>query len=104
MHDRSSGNENGSWERRKKHAVRLFMRKGAGSIAANSRSVARSAMPLARRLGRGELGPAERGALLAAAGRLPQGPIRDLNELDLLPHLRDQSTLERQRIKNSLEL
>jgi competence ComEA-like helix-hairpin-helix protein len=36
--------------------------------------------------------------------RQQQGPIRDLNELDLLPHLRDQSTLERQRIKNALEL
>ena len=40
----------------------------------------KSAMPLARRLGRGELGPAERGALLAAAGKLPNGPIRDLFE------------------------
>jgi competence ComEA-like helix-hairpin-helix protein len=36
--------------------------------------------------------------------RQQQGPIRDLNELDLLPHLRDQSTLERQRIKNALAL
>jgi competence ComEA-like helix-hairpin-helix protein len=36
--------------------------------------------------------------------RQEQGPIRDLDELDLLPHLRDQSTLERQRIKNALEL
>ncbi len=36
--------------------------------------------------------------------RQQQGPIRDLNELDILPHLRDQSTLERQRIKNALEL
>jgi competence protein ComEA len=33
-----------------------------------------------------------------------QGPIRNLNELDELPHLRDQSTLERQRIKNALEV
>jgi competence ComEA-like helix-hairpin-helix protein len=36
--------------------------------------------------------------------RQEHGPIRDLNELDILPHLRDQSTLERQRIKNALEL
>jgi competence ComEA-like helix-hairpin-helix protein len=36
--------------------------------------------------------------------RQEQGPIRDLNELDFIPHLRDQSTLERQRIKNALEL
>jgi len=36
--------------------------------------------------------------------RQEQGPIRDLNELDGLPHLRDQSTLERQRIKYALEV
>jgi len=36
--------------------------------------------------------------------RHEQGPIRDLNELDQLPHFRDQSTLERQRIKNALEV
>jgi competence ComEA-like helix-hairpin-helix protein len=36
--------------------------------------------------------------------RQEHGPIRDLNELDIVPHLRDQSTLERQRIKNALEL
>ena len=36
--------------------------------------------------------------------RQEQGPIRDPNELDELPHLRDQSTLERQRIKNALEV
>jgi len=36
--------------------------------------------------------------------RLEQGPIRDLNELDQLPHFREQSTLERQRIKKALEL
>ena len=36
--------------------------------------------------------------------RQEHGPIRDLNELDILPHLRDRSTLERQRIKNALEL
>jgi putative heme-binding domain-containing protein len=40
----------------------------------------RSAIPLARRLGRGKLGPAERAAVLAAAGKLPAGPIRDLFE------------------------
>jgi competence protein ComEA len=36
--------------------------------------------------------------------RQEHGPIRDLNDLDQLPHLRDQSTLERQRIKNALEV
>ena len=36
--------------------------------------------------------------------RQEQGPIRDVNELDQLPHFREQSTLERQRIKNALEL
>ena len=36
--------------------------------------------------------------------RQEQGPIRDLSELDQLPHLRELSTLERQRIKNALEL
>jgi competence protein ComEA len=36
--------------------------------------------------------------------REERGPIRDLNDLDALPHLRDQSTLERQRIKNALEV
>jgi putative heme-binding domain-containing protein len=40
----------------------------------------RSALKLARKLGRGELEPAERGALVAAAGKLPNGPIRDLFE------------------------
>ena len=40
----------------------------------------KSALRLARRLGRGELDPAERAALLAAAGKLPNGPIRDLFE------------------------
>jgi putative heme-binding domain-containing protein len=39
-----------------------------------------SALKLARRLGRGELRPAEEAALLAAAARLPNGPIRDLFE------------------------
>jgi putative heme-binding domain-containing protein len=37
-------------------------------------------MPLARRLGRGELGTAERDAVLSAAAKLPTGPIRDLFE------------------------
>jgi putative heme-binding domain-containing protein len=40
----------------------------------------RSAMVLARRLGRGELDAAGRNALIAAAARLPTGPIRDLFE------------------------
>ena len=40
----------------------------------------RSALPLARKLGRGELGAAERERLLAAAAKLPPGPIRDLFE------------------------
>ena len=39
-----------------------------------------SALKLARRLGRGELDAAERAALLASAGELPNGPIRDLFE------------------------
>jgi putative heme-binding domain-containing protein len=37
-----------------------------------------SALPLARGLGRGELNPAQREAVLAAAAQLPSGPIRDL--------------------------
>jgi competence protein ComEA len=36
--------------------------------------------------------------------RQEQGAIRDLNELDQLPHFREQSTLERQNIKNALEV
>jgi competence ComEA-like helix-hairpin-helix protein len=48
------------------------------------------------------IGPAHAEAIVHY--RQQRGPIRDLNELDLLPHLRDQSTLERQRIKNALEL
>jgi putative heme-binding domain-containing protein len=40
----------------------------------------RSALLQARKLGRGELGAAERGALLAEAARLPNGPVRDLFE------------------------
>src|SRR5262249_42289312 len=40
----------------------------------------RSALRLARKLGRGELDAAGRDALLAAAAKLPTGPIRDLFE------------------------
>jgi putative heme-binding domain-containing protein len=40
----------------------------------------RSAMALARRLGRGSLEPAERDAVLADAAKLPAGPMRDLFE------------------------
>jgi competence ComEA-like helix-hairpin-helix protein len=36
--------------------------------------------------------------------RQEHGPIRDLDELDLIPHLRERSTLERQRIKSTLEV
>ena len=36
--------------------------------------------------------------------RREHGPIRDLNDLDQLPHFRDQSTLQRQHIKNALEV
>jgi competence protein ComEA len=38
------------------------------------------------------------------AHRREHGPIRDLNEIDELPHFRDQSTMERQNIKNALEI
>ena len=40
----------------------------------------KSALCAARKLGRGELKPAEREALLAAAAKLPAGPVRDLFE------------------------
>ncbi len=40
----------------------------------------RSALALARKLGLGELNPAERDAVLAAAAKLPAGPTRDLFE------------------------
>jgi putative heme-binding domain-containing protein len=40
----------------------------------------RSALGLARKLGRGELDAAERASVLAAAAKLPNGPIRDLFE------------------------
>jgi competence protein ComEA len=36
--------------------------------------------------------------------RQEHGPIHDVNEIDDLPHFRDQSTLERQNIKNALEV
>jgi competence protein ComEA len=36
--------------------------------------------------------------------RREHGPIRNVNEIDELPHFRDQSTLERQSIKNALEV
>jgi putative heme-binding domain-containing protein len=41
---------------------------------------ARSAMAVARKVGRAELNPSDREALLAAAARLPASPIRDLFE------------------------
>jgi putative heme-binding domain-containing protein len=40
----------------------------------------RSALIVARKLARGEMKPAERDALLAAAAKLPVGPVRDLFE------------------------
>jgi putative heme-binding domain-containing protein len=40
----------------------------------------KSALFVARKLGRGELKPAERDQLLAAAAKLPAGPVRDLFE------------------------
>ncbi len=36
--------------------------------------------------------------------RRERGPIHDVNEIDDLPHFRDQSTLERQNIKDALEV
>jgi competence protein ComEA len=36
--------------------------------------------------------------------RREHGPIRNVNEIDELPHFRDQSTMERQSIKNALEV
>jgi competence ComEA-like helix-hairpin-helix protein len=36
--------------------------------------------------------------------RREHGPMHDVNEIDELPHFRDQSTLERQSIKNALEV
>jgi putative heme-binding domain-containing protein len=60
-----------------------------GPLLAHSKS----ALRLARKLGRGELDPAKRSALLAAAGRLPNGPIRDLFEGYLPPDARKGSKL-----------
>ncbi len=40
----------------------------------------RSALAAVRRVGRGEMKPGERDALLAAAAKLPAGPVRDLFE------------------------
>jgi putative heme-binding domain-containing protein len=40
----------------------------------------KSALPVARKMGRGELAPAERNSLLGAAAKLPPGPVRDLFE------------------------
>src|SRR5262249_30582932 len=41
-----------------------------------------------------------------AAGQYRQerGPIRDLSELELIPQLRERSSLERQRINSALEV
>jgi competence protein ComEA len=36
--------------------------------------------------------------------RRERGPIDDLNEIDELPYFRDQSTMERQNIKDALEV
>jgi competence protein ComEA len=36
--------------------------------------------------------------------RRERGPIDDLNEIDELPYFRDQSTMERQSIKDALEV
>jgi competence protein ComEA len=36
--------------------------------------------------------------------RRAHGPIRNVNEIDELPYFRDQSTLERQSIKNAVEV
>ena len=52
----------------------------AGRVRAVAGADPRSAQLLARKLGRGELGAAERDELLAAAAKLPNGPIRDLFE------------------------
>ncbi|MFL5342688.1 MAG: PQQ-dependent sugar dehydrogenase [Gemmataceae bacterium] len=41
-------------------------------------STPKAALPLARRLGRGELSDVERDQLLAMAAKLPAGPVRDL--------------------------
>jgi putative heme-binding domain-containing protein len=64
------------------------MKKGAlatdvdpdGPLPGDLLSTPNSALLLARRLGRGELNPAERDVVLAAAARLSAGPIRELFE------------------------
>lgn len=48
------------------------------------------------------IGPAHADAIVQH--RKEHGPIRNVNEIDELPHFRDQSTLERQSIKNALEV
>jgi competence protein ComEA len=48
------------------------------------------------------IGAAHAGAIMQH--RREHGAIRNLNEIDELPHFRDQSTLERQNIKNALEV
>jgi competence protein ComEA len=48
------------------------------------------------------IGPAHADTIVAH--RRDHGPIRNVNEIDELPHFRDQSTLERQNIKNALEV
>jgi hypothetical protein len=45
MHSRSVSKAIGNLERHRKQAVRLFIRKGTGSMALSSRWVVRSAMP-----------------------------------------------------------
>src|SRR3712207_3384002 len=49
----------------------------AGGPDGPSLDTPRSAMRLARKLGRGEMDARERDALLAEAAKLPSGPIRD---------------------------
>jgi competence protein ComEA len=48
------------------------------------------------------IGPAHAEAIMEY--RREHGPIRDVNDIDELPHFRDQSTMERQNIKNALEV
>ena len=48
------------------------------------------------------LGEAHAEAIVAC--REERGPMEDLGELDTLPRFRDQSFLERERIKNSLKV
>jgi putative heme-binding domain-containing protein len=53
---------------------------GANESLEQTLAQPRSALSIARKLGRGELKPSAREALLAAAGKLPPGPVRDLFE------------------------